>query len=390
MKYSPSMDFVVSLSIVNSFWEVVIISGFGEKRKRITEVESIRAIACLCVVLLHSIKYTVGFELSEESTLTDEVFLSIAGILAFGTPTFVFISELILARSYPLHLPDGFYWKRIKFILFPFITCAVIYAVADHYGNPTSIPTNIVVNLLGGYHGWFVLVVFQFYILHKITAKYLYKHRPITIISVSLFVNIMYLGIFNLVTPKSTAFTDYFWDRGFWALCLGWVFYFFIAYYCGKNYEYFIQIIRKYQIWIYSSLPLTLAIILFDNQSGIFGYGSKRMDMIPFTINIVLVLFLIFSRLSKQPSFLLFVSKYSYGIYLVHLLCLMVINKTLGVLGINLGYGKMMVLFVSAVVTSIIIIKLVNIFSFGKYLVGANGNLESRETGKRRKYPVNV
>lgn len=337
-------------------------------RKNISEVGLIRAIACMSVVLLHSIKFTAGD--STEGAVQFGMW-TLAGLLSFGTSTFVFISALVLAYSYPNDLPKQFYTKRIKFLFIPFACMAVFYAIISGLLNGWSIPKLVVYNMLGAYHGWFVLVIFQFYILHQLFNKYIDQFSIKWVLGISLLINVGYLAFFNLVAPPSNnQYIAYIWNRGYWMPFTGWIFYFALAYYCGKNYQTFMHYIEKYKVWIYTALPISIAWIVYNNLYSSFGFGSKRMDMILFTVLLIFVLFLAFRHVKKMPPILSLVSQYSFGIYLLHWFYLQMMDIAIEALAIPLGYFEIPVLFIGGLACSYVTINLLNRMKIGKYIVG--------------------
>ena len=78
-----------------------------ELRMQIKEIFVIRCLSCLSVVLLHVVSMVLMIQ--EESLAsaahTVDAFRT---LLMFSTPAFIFISEFLLARSYPGGVPAGF------------------------------------------------------------------------------------------------------------------------------------------------------------------------------------------------------------------------------------------------------------------------------------------
>lgn len=335
-----------------------------QKTGVLNEIIIIRAIACLSIVMLHSITFSVNYREAGIPLLTG------ATILSFGTPTFVFISALILSYSYSDQLPRNFYWKRIKFIFFPFAFMALFYSCVQNFQSPEDIIKSAFFNLAGGYHGWFVLVIFQFYILHQLFTKFLLRFNSIIILFVSFVITISYLSVFNFIeAPVEHPFVHYLWGTGYWLPFLGWLFYFTLAFYCGRNYKAFISYIKQYKKFIYIALPLTVCLLAYTNVSQPF-VGSKRVDVVPFTVIFILFLYLMFYKVKKPLLVFKVISEYSFGIYLTHMFYLRVLNKTITALELNLGYSKIVILFIGTLLFSLITINLINKFKFGKYLVG--------------------
>lgn len=99
----------------------------------------------------------------------------------FSTPAFIFISEFLLARSYPDGVPDGFLKKRGKVIFVPFLFIAAIDALlmTSAMGGEVTFLAFVQKYLanvfLGNFIGYFILVIFQFYMLHMMFHEVLEK-----------------------------------------------------------------------------------------------------------------------------------------------------------------------------------------------------------------------
>jgi membrane-bound acyltransferase YfiQ involved in biofilm formation len=333
--------------------------------KIIKEVNSIRSIACLCIVLLHSIQFNLN-------GAANYSLLTLIGLLAFGTPTFVFLSELILSRSHPDRLPNQFFKKRVLPILAPFVSISFLNAFIPNYNNMLHLFKAFAFNLLGNFHGpWFIPVILQFYFLHRVFVKYLSKVSAPLILVGSFVINISYLAIFNLIAaPSKAGFIAFLWEGGYWVPCVGWLFYFSLAYYCGRNYTQFIVKLKDHSYLVLTAPMLAIALILYDNTFHVLPYDSKRMDMVVFTVTMILALFLITSQLQKQPAILIFVSRYSFGVYLLHFFFIRATTKALNALGLNPGYLEAVILFISAVIASITVVHVLNKFPLGNYIVG--------------------
>lgn len=344
------------------------------------EIDFLRSIACLSVVLLHSIKYSIGFDVDVESLdTTSYVLVVISGLLAFGTPTFIVISEILLSYSYPYKIPNNFYGKRLKVILIPFVSMAFFYAVVIWYKTPGEIPINFLYNLMGNYHGWFVLTIFQFYLLHHLFTKFFYKHSMSKVLIVTFLINLVYLSFFNLYeSSSSNDFISYFWRRGYWIPFIGWLFYFSIAYYLGKNYHKCLYLLKKYKVWIYLLLPFSIGIVIaFNNILPSAEFGSKRFDMVFLTFNVIAIVLLLTSNVKKLPSIVKLISRYSFSIYLLHWFFLLVQFKIFDFTGFDFGHYNILFYFITCIVGSITTSYVINRFRIGKYIVGNTGEKHS-------------
>lgn len=329
-----------------------------------------RAIACLSIVLLHAIKIHIGYYY-EGTGIIDFTLLNIAGILAFATPAFVFISEFLLARNYLNGLPEGFFIKRFKFILVPYIVMAIFFAFFLNYYSFEKIIDSLWMNILGNYHGWFILVVFQFYALHHFFGAALKKLSSKIIISLSLIINVAYLAIFNFIdAPSDNSLVAYFWKDGYFKLFFAWTFYFGLAYVIGRNYEKSINLLKKYKNILYIMIPISLLVIIINNIYFEFGFGSKRFDMLMLTSVAVLLFFLKFHDTKIVPFWIDVLSRYSFGIYLFHYFFLHVIRVALRVIGIDFGYGNIVILFIGSVIGCLIVVDITSRIPYGEFILG--------------------
>lgn len=147
-------------------------------KERIEEVTLLRAMAFMAITMQHCIaEYIYRPDIQQP----DAVMLGMLyHFTRFGTPTFVFLSGLILFYNYSDKLNYlSYVRKRAGDILVPFLTWTLIYWVylslrfghswveADTWitlGRQLLQPTY-------GYHLWFILMIFQFYLLLPLFLK---------------------------------------------------------------------------------------------------------------------------------------------------------------------------------------------------------------------------
>ncbi|KAA0746023.1 hypothetical protein DN389_10665 [Bacillus sp. AY3-1] len=344
-------------------------------KNKSTEIIILRSIACISVLLIHSItKNPANFE--SESTL--ELFLAyLQLLLMYGTPMFVFISEFVIAYNYQDKLPNNFMLKRIKFILLPFIFMGIFYAITSNYEDGLhSILVQATRNvILGDYHGYFILIIFQFYFLHMIFKKVEKYFSLRTVMFFSVLINFVYLGFFNFVEPFDipNVDTEYIWYRYSWIPFPGWIAFFFMGYYAGAHYESFKDWLAKHPKKILYSWVLTgTMIILFQKYNIITDISSKRIDIFLFTISTILLFFYIASNVTLIPKFLKLINRYSFGIYLLHPFLLDTVSVfILGAIPqIDTVLGSLFINFFVGLLLPIPIVFLLNKLKFGPYIVG--------------------
>ncbi|WP_018924048.1 acyltransferase family protein [Salsuginibacillus kocurii] len=333
----------------------------------IYELFWVRAIACLAVVLVHSVFVTLEQSMISMSQLEEYILIALRFIAFFGTPAFVFISEVLLARAYPNGVPNDFFKKRIHFLLYPYIFIGILFA-AGQAGSFQQFTTEALINVfLGGYTGYFILIIFQFYILHVLLHKKLQRWSPWYVIPTSLLITILYLSFFHVTSPPGTWLGEYIWERGHWLPFFGWVFYFVVGYYVGKDYERVkAWIIRRRKAWFILT-PATLLLILLSVRFDILTVvSSKRIDNIFFTVSIIFLMIWLASRFNHVPRAIMFISKYSFNIYLLHNLLLLFFPA---MPWLN-PFVYMGLAYLYALVGAIFIAKALEPFQWSNYLIG--------------------
>ncbi|PYZ96988.1 adhesin [Alteribacter lacisalsi] len=336
------------------------------RTKIIEEAYWLRAVACLAVVVTHAVNTTLSQYEGSLSQFQEYLLILTRFIFFFGTPAFVFISEMLLARAYQNGLPDDFFRKRVKFLLIPFAVMGIVFAVIE---NPSGTAMqNILLNLFaGGYTGYFILIIFQFYVLHYFLADYMKKWRPMRVIAVAFVLNVAYLAFFNLAPAPAGTVGDYIWTRGYWLPFAGWIFYFALGYYCGLYFETVREKIRENLKLLFTvpAVSLVLLTILVRSET-ITEVSSKRIDMLLFTAAMIMIIIYFASKMKRAPGPVLFISRYSFNIYLLHKVFLYYLphNPAMDPL------VYFVLAFVYAVAMSIVAAKLLSFLHLSQYVIG--------------------
>ncbi|MCM3598335.1 acyltransferase family protein [Metabacillus idriensis] len=346
------------------------------QKNLINEIFILRTFACMSILLLHSLAR--GF-LDENDMVT-----MFSLLLTFGTPTFVFISEFILSRTYRDSLPSAFWSKRVKYVILPYLIFGTFYAIVKGF-EQTLVTGEPFIQaagqlwwrhlLLGDFHGYFILVILQFYVLHYFLDKYLKNMNPIKVICTCLVINLLYLGFFNFVQPYPNEIGIYIWEKFYWIPFLGWIFYFSIAYYCGRYYSTFINQLKKHsKIVILAPLLLGVACIYLYETNIITSFSSKRIDMLFFSTSLIISLYYLSLKIRQVPKIIILISQFSFGIYLFHPLFMAIMA-----IGFNLipwiadPITKTISYFMGSLVLSIISTYLFNRIPYGHFFSGKIG-----------------
>ncbi|PYZ95162.1 hypothetical protein CR194_06510 [Salipaludibacillus keqinensis] len=344
----------------------------------IKEIFILRSIGCLSIVLLHSIHIALTtVPIREMGELAAIFFDSIQMILYYGTPMFIFISEFLISYSYRnREIPGHFLKKRVRFILVPYFVMAIFYSLPFLTNGLEAWSIKLAINILiGDYHGYFILIIFQFYLFHYFFHRYLKNLKPILVLSAALVINASYLMIFNFTPPPETIpFSTYIWERFYWVPLFGWIFYFALGYYSGLYYEAFIRSLVKFRYLIIIGPLLTSILLLYLYHSGLVSvHSSKRTDILLHTTMFSLFLFYVTSKIKTPPKVLVFISQYSFGIYLLHYFYIFLADYVFRLYPIDIGVTYILLLFTFSIFSSIITIFFMNKWKYGYLIIGKVG-----------------
>jgi membrane-bound acyltransferase YfiQ involved in biofilm formation len=353
------------------------VDGKMANKPMIKEVFVLRSLACLSIVFLHAIGQ--GLEVlaagEEINQFTFMLYDSLHLFLYFGTPMFVFISELLLARSYKdRQLPNYFLSKRVKFIFIPFVVMAFFYSI-PYAASLESWGLKFLLNVfIGSYHGYFVLIIFQFYLAHLFFHRYLKKWKPTIVLPVAFLINLIYLAIFNFTSPPAIPYGEYIWTRYYWVPFLGWIFYFCLGFYCGQHYEKMIKFLNNNKSIVFAAPLLTTTLLLFLYYSGLINvHSSKRIDILLHTPAIGFFLIYVVQQWRRIPKLLIVISQYSFGIYLLHIFYLSLAREMYDLFSLTFGASYIIITFLFSVICSIFTVYYLNQWKYGEYVVGKIG-----------------
>ncbi|TWT07162.1 acyltransferase family protein [Planococcus sp. CPCC 101016] len=290
--------------------------------KNLNEINIIRAIMCLSIVVTHSISnYLRNVEVDQAAY--DQYILWLRFALLCSTPIFILLSETLLSKNYPNGLKNGFFLKRIKYILLPYI---LIGLIVSYRGSDKDFSSFIEVAfqkvVLGQWYGFFVIVIFQFYILHWLIGKYLARVNPLGPILISFAISFAHVYCFVHVNfYQNLILTDYpLWYK---THIFMWLFYFIVAFYIGQYYEQLITFLTD-KIWV----PVLMTLISF----GIIMYNylemdytrisSERYDMLLYSVSMFFLLVALIRKFNYDNQTLVMISNFSFFIYLTHMVFL--------------------------------------------------------------------
>ncbi|MBN2259756.1 MAG: acyltransferase family protein [Clostridiales bacterium] len=290
------------------------------KKLNIPELFNIRAVLSSSIVLLHSI-YIMTL-LHPVFGIWHDFFRGMQLLLLYATPLFIMISEVILSHTYGGNLPKGFYSKRVKYIMVPYISMALVYAYLDN-GIAEYMNNAFRYIVLGEWHGYFVLIIFQFYLLHHFLSNFLIKRNLWVQIGIAFIINFAYLCLFTLYRPYGLiadySWIAYLWRKGFYMLPFAWYFYFVTAFYMGMNIDKIRTYLKRKQMLFLITSIISFSLLVFLYINNVLPMVStKRPDIIIYAFSVFLLLFTTVGRSKYLGKILNPINRASYGIYLIH------------------------------------------------------------------------
>jgi membrane-bound acyltransferase YfiQ involved in biofilm formation len=339
--------------------------------KEMNEVYWLRIIACLSVVLTHAVSRAVtDFSLTGDVRVT---YRTIQMLLLYGTPMFVLISTIVMTHAYKERIPKGFLLKRVKYILVPYLVMAAFYAADKYYRFDWTLNdfvTEVGYNFIGQWHGYFVLIIFQFYLIHLLFVKYMKNFKPLHVLTVSFIISAGYwvsLYFYFIDFINHSSYLILFFSR---ILFIGWLFYYVVAYYCGRNYVRFIEMLNKNWLVILFGAVMSLGLVQYIYHSRmLMRVTSARFDMIPYTVLLFFLFFFVVAKVKRMPGWVVSFSGYSFGIYLLHPFVQTWISRKVPFAETS-EFNYMMVQFMAGIVVPMILIYFLSKIPFGAFIVG--------------------
>ncbi|MCE4980142.1 MULTISPECIES: acyltransferase family protein [Mammaliicoccus] len=293
------------------------------------EITYARAIFCLIIVGVHILsRYLNDVELQDHNRM---IVVTFQILILFGTPCFIILSESLISMVYKDKLPKNFLVKRFKYIMIPYFSIGTFYVYSKYKlgSNEESFWHLFKENLLiGDWDGWFVMAIFQFYILHLIFHKILSKANPIIMIVISFVISLTH----SYLMYDNDAYSN--WWNDFYPLfhrtnILYWLFYFVFGYYLGKYYNEVLSFMEKKLKWLVVSLViLALSIIYSIYQNDVTFVQSNRYDILIYSALVFIFILVISKKLANfNISFLFFIGEISFFIYLTHKIMLYYMAK---------------------------------------------------------------
>ncbi len=332
-------------------------------------INNLRAIACILVILSHSAMpatdtsfgmYMVLFSLM--SSPSSELFVTISSSLLAPTKQDMF----------------SFYKKRFTKLIPPFLFWSIVVSIIAFFEAGLDSDVLIkklllfpIVPVTGVY--WFVYVISGLYLMIPLISPWLEKATQKELLFlIGIWFLTLLLPYVNIISgdPIYKVTGDYYFILSYLG---GFIGYLFLGVYLRK---YPIQHSSK----IKSSLWIALLVFL-GTLPVIYGYAKNREGLVALTDNLSLTsalyvaAFFCFFQNFELPkvitSIFNTIAKYSYGIYLVHIIVIRDVLKNL-LENYRMPHPLIETPFIAfiSVIVCLIVVKVITFFPKSKYIVG--------------------
>jgi len=320
-------------------------------RERIPEVERLRGIAFLAVVLQHSIAH---YSIAPGMTTDDGILMAVLLMATkFAVPVFVFITGLVLFYNDRGQLHYGrFIKKRFGDIYIPFAVWTVVTILINSGFNPFVLEdwkdlSYVLITGKSSSHFWYIIMLFQMYLLYPLFRPAFFRVKARSSRSIGLLLLLLsgalYLWLISGISEIgqwmgslripvwSELFTTYA-DRN----ALYYFFYFTLGAAAGLYQQEWKGWIRRYRKlnWVvfaflfgWMLIQAVSEIRAADGGITFYSLSLLRPSMALFLISSIIVMYDAAGWICKNGGetlnkALTSIGLYSYGAYLMHLLTL--------------------------------------------------------------------
>lgn len=353
-------------------------------KKRVLELDILRGIAFLFVVLQHTIG---GFSYRDDISEIDLLISKLLYVIAkCGVPVFIFLSALALLYRYKENLDiKDFYIKKFKYLFLPF----AIWSLYRIKVTGTEIDGSIVWRILSGdaqYHLWYMSMIIRIYLYFPLIYylnRFISKQRRSVKIASFLVLAILYviiddIDISNILIKIFFSNPTDLQIRFMNNSPLNHCFYFILGAYAAGNYEKYKEILicnKKKVLCAYSVLlGYEYYIALEGNLAYVFTWINKYLPVNTVFMSFSIVIFLLLSDfICKSITFiskiLVFISRYSFPAYLIHVA---VLNGLTFKMSITNELSHSVEFWLIGALKSIAICWVLSYMPFSKYVLGCS------------------
>lgn len=359
------------------------------KKERLLELDVMRGIAFLFIVLQHTIG---GFSYRDDISFSNFIVSKFIYIGAeTGVELFIFLTAASLIYTYinKFDIKD-FYIKKLKFLVLPFVIWSIIIMINN--GQTLNVQSILVIFTGDAqYHLWYMGMILRIYlyfpiilwITKKVLKQNIYIKSGVFILLAYLYSYVLnHYGIAGFVIEHLFKNPSDLEKKLVNISPIFYYFYFVIGVYAICNYKKFKEKVLKFKYLISAVYIITFGFYFYIAVTERYSLGlpvlksSIEMSILYRTMSILffyLVSCIIAEKFSIMLNILTVISRYSFPAYLIHV---MILNRlTLYVAtGPHIIYYLRYFFMVSSI--SIAISWLINYIPYSEYIIGVRSKFK--------------
>lgn len=359
------------------------------KKERLLELDVMRGIAFLFIVLQHTIG---GFSYRDDISFNNFIVSKFIYIGAeTGVELFIFLTAASLIYTYinKFDIKD-FYIKKLKFLVLPFVIWSIIIMINN--GQTLNVQSILVIFTGDAqYHLWYMGMILRIYlyfpiilwITKKVLKQNIYIKSGVFILLAYLYSYVLnHYGIAGFVIEHLFKNSSDLEKKLVNISPIFYYFYFVIGVYAICNYKKFKEKVLKFKYLISVVYIITFGFYFYIAVTERYSLGlpvlksSIEMSILYRTMSILffyLVSCIIAEKFSIMLNILTVISRYSFPAYLIHV---MILNRlTLYVAtGPHIIYYLRYFFMVSSI--SIAISWLINYIPYSEYIIGVRSKFK--------------
>jgi len=351
------------------------------KQDRLQEVDVLRAIAFICVVVQHTLGGYSNIEGIPYSSFTIMKLIYVMGKPA--VPIFLFISAVALFYAHSKKFDcKSYYLKRVKYIFIPYVIWSAINMI--ELGNEDRFKDFFlqVIAGNGAFHLWYMGMVLGIFLIFPIILWIVKKIHLMKVkikIGIFIFLFCLYYLLLRFQSDVSNSLGNFIFgtptelqQRIIDISALFWYLYFLLGIYFILNYEYIKRKVIQYKGVIFVSYGF---LFVYSYLNEIEKVESIKLIYLLYMVVSILVFYLVAVNLSEKNivyKILKLIGDYSFGAYMAHII---VINYISNKIIIELDTRNYLLVGVLTLILTVIItpglMKMISYIPYSEYITGA-------------------
>lgn len=351
------------------------------KQERLQEIDVLRAIAFIFVVVQHTLGGYSNMEGLPYSSFTIMKLMYVMGKPA--VPIFLFISAVALFYAHFKKFDcKSYYIKRLKYILIPYAIWSAINMI--ELGNEDRFNDFFlqVISGNGAFHLWYMGMVLGIFFVFPFILWIVRKAHLLKVkikMGIFMFLFCVYYFVLRFQSEVSNSLGNFIFgtpselqQRIIDISALFWYVYFLLGIYFILNYEYIKRKVIQYKVFIFVSYGF---LFVYSYLNEIEKVESIKLLYLLYMIISIAVFYLVSVKLAIKNiayKILKFIGDYSFGAYMAHII---VINYISNKIIIELDTRNYLLIGVLTLIMTVIItpgiMKIISYIPYSEYITGA-------------------